>query len=137
MTAKEYLSRAYLLDQQIRSKLEQVQSLRELAYQCTANTENERVSATPDPTKTQEIIAKIVDLEDEITDDVETLVDLKREIKTLIDTIKKPLHRLILEQRYLMGKEWIDIADALDYDVRHITRLHGSALKSIIIPKMS
>ena len=77
MTAKEYLSRAYLLDQQIRSKLEQVQSLRELAFQCTANTENERVSATPDPTKTQEIIAKIVDLEDEITDDVETLVDVK------------------------------------------------------------
>ena len=130
MTAKEYLSRAYLLDQQIRSKLEQVQSLRELAFQCTANTENERVSATPDPTKTQEIIAKIVDLEDEITDDVETLVDVKCEIKRAIDTVEKPLHRLILEQRYLLCKSWDEVADSVCYETNTVYKIHKGILRN-------
>lgn len=130
MTAKDYLSRAYLLDQQIKSKLEQVQSLQELAIQCTTNTENEKVSATPDPTKTQEIIAKIVDLEDEITDDVETLVDVKCEIKRAIDTVEKPLHRLILEQRYLLCKSWDEVADSVGYETNTVYKIHKSILKN-------
>ena len=124
MTAKEYLSRAYLLDQQIRSKLEQVQSLRELAFQCTANTENERVS------ETQEIIAKIVDLEDELTDDVETLVDVKCEIKRAIDTVEKPLHRLILEQRYLLCKSWDEVADSVGYETNTVYKIHKGILRN-------
>lgn len=36
MTIKEYLSQAYRIDQRINSKLEQVQSLRELAEKATS-----------------------------------------------------------------------------------------------------
>ena len=36
MTAKEFLNQAYLLDQRIKSKSEQIQSLNELATSCTA-----------------------------------------------------------------------------------------------------
>lgn len=36
MTAKEFLNQAYLLDQRIKSKSEQIQSLNELATKCTA-----------------------------------------------------------------------------------------------------
>ena len=36
MTAKDFLNQAYLLDQRIKSKSEQIQSLNELATSCTA-----------------------------------------------------------------------------------------------------
>ena len=36
MKAKDFLNQAYLLDQQIKSKSEQIQSLNELATSCTA-----------------------------------------------------------------------------------------------------
>ena len=36
MNAKDFLNQAYLLDQQIKSKSEQIQSLNELATSCTA-----------------------------------------------------------------------------------------------------
>ena len=36
MTAKEYLSQAYRLDQRIDSKIEQVASLNDLATKCTS-----------------------------------------------------------------------------------------------------
>ena len=36
MTAREYLSRAYKLDQEIKSKLDQIESLKDLATSCSS-----------------------------------------------------------------------------------------------------
>jgi len=49
MTAKNYLSQAYRIDQRINSKLEQVQSLRELATKATATLNDSPVSGSTAP----------------------------------------------------------------------------------------
>ena len=129
MTAKEFLSRAYLLDQQIKSKLEQLESLRALALKCTASSDGERVSASSDPKKFEGVMVKIIDMETEISDDIERLVDIKKEISKSIATVESTAHRLLLEYRYILCKTWVDIADELGYTERAIFIMHGKVLK--------
>ena len=66
MTAKEYLGQAYRLDQRINSKLEQVMSLRDLATKATSTLSDVAPSGTRNVHRMEDIIVKIVDLENEI-----------------------------------------------------------------------
>ena len=79
MTAKEYLGQAYRLDQRINSKLEQVMSLRDLATKATSTLSDVAPSGTRNVHRMEDIIVKLVDLENEINSDIDNLVDLKRE----------------------------------------------------------
>ena len=45
--------------------------------------------------------------------------------------INCPEYQLVLELRYLCFKSWEEIALQMGYDVRHVFRLHGEALKAI------
>ena len=92
MTAKEYLSQAHRIDQRINSKLEQVKSLRALAEKATSTLSDTKVSGTNNVTRMQDIITKMVDLEAEINADIDTLVDLKREISTAIKQVDNLEH---------------------------------------------
>jgi len=131
MTAKEYLSRAYLLDQQIVSKLEQVQSLQELACKITSGMDIGNVSGTKDPQRMENLMVKLMDLQNEISLDAERLVEVKLEIMEKINTVKNSTHRLLLELRYLSGKDWSVIADKLGYDLRYTHKIHAKSLKEI------
>ena len=80
MTAKEYLGQAYRLDQRIDAKLEQVANLRALATKATATITDMPRSSSPNLQHMEGTIVKIVDLEQEINEDIDRLVDLKKEI---------------------------------------------------------
>ena len=129
MTAKEYLSQAYRLDRRIDSKLEQLSALRETTTKATAVMNDVVVSRTRNMQSLQETIEKIVEMERELNTDIDTLVDLKREMTGFIKQVKSPQHQLILEMRYLTYKNWKDIAEALELDERYVYKLHGAALK--------
>lgn len=129
MTAKEYLSQAFRLDQRINSKLEQAASLRELAIKATASIHAERISGTKERSPMENAIVKLVDLEHEIDADIDRLVDLKRELMFFISDIGEPSYRLLLELRYLEGRNWEEIAKIMGCNLRWIYRLHGKALQ--------
>ena len=74
---------------------------------------------------------KLIDLEYEINDDIDRLVDLKREMASLIERIPDPSYRVLLELRYLGCSRWEDIALKMGYDLRWVYRLHGRALKEM------
>ena len=90
MTAKEYLGQAYRLDQRINSKLEQILSLRELTTKATATMSDMPGGGSRNVYKMQDIIGKIVDLENEINADIDHLVDLKREMVAVIKAVEHP-----------------------------------------------
>lgn len=129
MTAKEYLEQARYLDQRINSKLTQVESLRSLATRVTTVYSDMPHSPTPDNHKLEKIIAKIVDLENEIDTDVDSLVDLKKEIVNAVNAVENDKYRVLLEMRYLSYQTWEQIAVAMDCDIRQVYRLHGHALE--------
>ena len=82
----------------------------------------------------QDILAKIMDMEDEINNDIDALVDLKREIKRTIERVENPEYLILLELRYLCFKRWEEIAVMMNYNIRHIYRLHDEALEKLKVP---
>lgn len=133
MTAKEYLLQAYRIDQRINSKLEQIVSLRALATKATSTLSDTPPSGTRNVHSMEETIAKMVDLENEINIDIDTLVDLKREFVLIIKKINNPEYQTLLELRYLCFKTWEQIAVDMGYSLQHIFRIHDKALKDISI----
>ena len=135
MTAKEYLGQAYRLDQRINSKLEQVLSLRELTTKATATMSDMPGGGSRNVYKMQDIIGKIVDLENEINADIDKLVDLKREMVAVIKAVADPEYQTLLELRFLCFKTWEQIAVDMNYSIQHIYRLRDKALKMVMPPE--
>lgn len=128
MTAKDYLSQAFRLDQRINSMLEQVASLRDMASKATASIHAGRVSGTKQRSPMEDAIVKLIDLEHEIDAEIDKLVDFKREVFSLMDSLEQPEHRFLLEHRYLHYKTWEEIAEMMNYSPRQILRIHSKAL---------
>ena len=132
LSAKDYLSQAYRIDQRINSKIEQVQSLRELAAKATATLSDVPPSkGTRNVHRMEDIIVKMMDLETEINRDLNRLVDLKHEIVTVIKCVEPPELQTLLELRYLCFKTWEQIAVEMNYDLRWVHRLHNRALSEV------
>ena len=135
MTAKEYLSQARYLDARINSKIKQVDRLNDLATSATSVLTGMPHNPSGSISRMADTIAKIIDLQDEINHDIDTLVDLKSEIAEVIKAIPDVEQQTILEQRYLCFMPWEKIAVELQFTPRHIFRLHDEALKKIRVPE--
>lgn len=132
LSAKDYLSQAYRIDQRISSKIEQVQSLRNLAEKATATLSDVPPSkGTRNVHRMEDVITKMVDLEAEINADLTRLINLKHEIVTVIKCVESPELQTLLELRYLCFKTWEEISVSLHLDIRWIHRLHNKALGEV------
>lgn len=134
MTAKEYLGQAYRLDQRINSKIEQVASLNELATKCTSSLTGMPRSPNHATSTMADAVAKIIDLQVEINRDIDRLVDLKREVVSVIKSIDNLEYQTLLEKRYLCFLPWEQIAMDMSYDLRYLHKLHNRALLKVEIP---
>ena len=134
MNTKTYLSQARYLDMRIKSKLQQVDSLNELATTCTSVLTGMPRNPSGSTSRMADAVCKIVDLQAEINRDIDTLVDLKKEIMGVIKAVVNPEHQTLLEKRYLCFLSWEKIAVDMGYDLRYIHKLHTRALDECIIP---
>jgi len=131
LSAQDYLSQAYRIDQRINSKIEQAQSLRALAEKAFATLTKTPKNKNKNIHHTENIIVKMADLETEINKDLNRLVDLKREIFTVVGCVEPVELQTLLELRYLAFRTWEQIAVELCFDLRHVYRLHGRALAEV------
>ena len=137
MKAKEYLSQARLLDQRINIRLEQVTSLRNLAAKASSTLSDAMPSGTRNVHRMEDIIMRIIDLENEINADIDHLVALKHEIVKVIKSVPNLEYQTLLELRYLCFKSWEQIAVMLGYDLRYTHKLHNRALEECKSAKIS
>lgn len=128
MNVQEYFSQAYRLDQRINSKIEQISSLNELATKCTSAMTGMPRNPNRGSSTMADAIIKIIDLQAEINRDIDTLVDLKREMVEVIKAVKCPEFQTLLELRYLCFRSWEQIAVDMGYTIHHLYKLHRSAL---------
>ena len=127
----KYLKRYINLDLEIDRKLEEIARLRSKLTRITQVLTAEPRGGGSIYGKTEEIIAKIVDLEKEIDADVDRLVAIRDGIKTMIEAVEDDRERLLLQYRYLDGKTFEWIAVEMHYSWRQIHRLHSRALSNL------
>nr|DAK01782.1 MAG TPA: Protein of unknown function (DUF1492) [Caudoviricetes sp.] len=135
MTAKEYLSQAYRLDKRIDSKIEQLKSLNLLATKCTSTLSDMPKSQSISNSRLEDTVVKIVDLQEEINRDIDSLVDLKRDIVRTMKSVQNPEYQIILELRYLCFKTWEEIAVQMNCSIDNVFKIRKNALKSVVIPE--
>ena len=131
MNAKEYLSQTAVINHKIDSKLEQAGSLRTLAMKVTTTFGEDKVKTTKKQSPMEEIMVKLIDLEQEVNDDIDALIKTKEELLEVINQVSDINHQVILEKRYIAGKTWEDIAKETGYDRSTVYRNHGKALKEV------
>ena len=131
MRAKEFLSQAYLLDQRIKCKSEQIRRLNELATNCSATLTGMPGNPNRGGSAMADAVCEIIDLENEIAADADKLVQTMRGIIEVINKVENAELRILLEQRYLCGATWEKIAIDMDYGLRYVHCLHKKALKAV------
>ena len=134
MNAKQFLRQAYKLNELIESDKEELENLRSLSESISGDMTQERVQTSTSSDKIVNIIAKIVDLENEIHDEIEQLIALKKQIRDVINKLENVNEKLVLKYRYLMFFQWEEICDKMHYSPRQIHRFHDSALENIEVP---
>ena len=131
MGTEEYLNQARHLDTQINSKFSQIESLSTLATKCTATLTDMPGNKNNGTSKMEDTILKIITLQEEINSDIDVLVDLKKEIMTIIKKVENSEYRTLLENRYLSFLSWEKIAVEMKYSIQQVYRKRTEALKKI------
>lgn len=128
MTTKEYLNQIERLDKMITNKLSEIYQLKIMACSITVSGDSERVQTSGNQDKLGSTIAKIVDLERETDELVDSLVDKRKEILRQIDNMKNIDHYDVLHKHYVERRTFQDIADSENWSIRQVFNIHGRAL---------
>ena len=133
MNKTEYLEHGYWANQMIAGKISQLQDLNDMTTKVNSVMSIVPPSGTRNVHKMEDTVTKIVDLQREINNDIDGLVDFKRELTTVINKVADPELRSLLTLRYLGFKKWEDVALEMGYSVQHIYRLKKKAIEAVEI----
>lgn len=128
---QEYLRQVKKLDANINSKLEQVAHLKAMTLKITTTMKENAISGSGNQDKIGDAIAKIVDLENEINSDIDSYVDKKREVCSIIEAVSNPDQMAVLQKRYLLYEPWEQIALEMHCTYRNVCYIHGRALQAV------
>lgn len=79
--------------------------------------------------------AKLTEKEEELYLEGIEQIKAHKDIGNRINQLDNEDERDVLFYRYIKDKRWWEIAELMGYSERHITRLHGSALEHLKLPK--
>lgn len=134
MTAKEYLTQAKTLNARI---VRQMYRRDELYALMTSGTT--KLSKVPgggrNDRSLEDTMAKYVLLEEKINREIDALVDLKEEIRSVIEELPDETEKLVLEMHYLENKSYPEIGKELGYYEDSVKRFAAAALKKIRVPE--
>lgn len=136
MDAKEYLNQIKVYNIRIRQMQEELARLESIANNTTSGINPDKVQTSPDKSKREKAIVKMVDLKKKLTamiiEQEEKRIEIIKEIHKLNDS----RYIEILYLRYVNDIRVEDIADIMtkpdgsEYSIDHLNRLHGQALNA-------
>lgn len=131
LDAKRYLQQIRLYDSRISAKLEELQHTKEMALRVTPTLKKDAASGTGTQDKLAEAVAKIVDLEAAINEDISRYIAARQEISAVIDKLSDPDQLQVLHMRYVQYKTWEQIACDMGFSYRWVCTIHGRALQQV------
>lgn len=129
--AQIFLEQVEKLDVRIRNKLIEKQQWKDIALGITASTEGERVQSSGSQSKMENAIIKCVDMEAEIDRLVDELVETKKKVIQVIESLDNAVEYDVLHRRYIQHQDLQEIADHYGYEYGWATTTHGRALKGV------
>ena len=134
MTPKEWLSRGWRIDREIKELEQSKEEILTCITKTTSNPENERVDGSGGNSNERALVVYI-DKANKcaalIQERINSLVSVKSEIIGAIQKVNDSTLRALLTARYINFKTWEQIAVELNYSYMHVCRLHGKALVKI------
>ena len=131
MNAREYLANIEYLDGIIRGKISEIRQLRWLAESCTVPTDREPGTSSGVTDRVGEIVAKIYDLESELSEIVAEYIQKKQECVSLIESIRPPIYYTVLHKFHVEGKSLVEIAEEIGYEYHYVCDLHRKAIAEV------
>lgn len=129
MDTKLWLSRAFKIDQQIKSKMEQIDLWQSIANKTKLNNSAMKSLNKDIKSRIEEYCSKIGEIQTEIENQLIKLIDTQKEIEDTIAKIPNITSRVLLEQRYVLCKSWEEISEFMGYCAEYTKRdLHRQAL---------
>ena len=133
ITAKEYLSQAFKINQRVVKMSEEIQILRARVGNPRQTLPDTPRGSKPDICRFEDLAVKIADMENAITVYKNKQTQLNKEISDIIGRVDNDTYRLLLQLRYLHYLDWMEIAHILGYDLRYTYKLHNKALQKVDI----
>jgi len=133
MLIKDYLQQAFTVDRMVRAIQTQIDDLEEkrLVVSHLALSWG-KVPVGINHVKFNELSVKYLDLIEEYEHELLRLLEVKEEIKAMIDGLSNPVHRLVMTERYINLKRWEEIAEDTGYDYDYLRgKMHKKILKKI------
>ena len=128
--AKEYLERIKLYDAIVDSGVEELAMLRSKVKRITPTMKDGAGGSSSVQDKMAEMVAKIVDLQEEINRNVDIFVDMKREASSLLKKVRNADFYKVLHMRYIQYKSFAQIAAEMGLTERGASKLNGRALQA-------
>jgi len=131
---KTFLLRSGKLKARITAKRERIKEWQSLAEQITAPLRVDGGSSGSGYAQStiENAVCNITDLENEILEEIKTLISIEQEIDAAInELVVDTRYKSILEMKYLNGYSWRKIGFKLYYSEDWVCRLHGAALQAM------
>lgn len=132
MTPKEYLQQVYKLDEEVNSLLNEYEKSESITLSAS-KLKQVIADSNEISNPTEDTFFQRLEYGSDLLYKTDCLVKLKIQISNEIDQVHDRTFRILLRERYISSKGWKDIAVSLNYDLRHIHRLHKEALEEFAI----
>lgn len=102
-------------------------------FRFTQDMTSEKVQSSPKPDRMGEIVAKKVDQTEKLNHEIEEAYVIMGEVEDVIDKVRSPKLRWLLEARYINLQKWKDIEISMGFDSnqRWVYKLHCRALNEV------
>ncbi len=131
MSTKEWLSRAWKIDNEITALERELLSAKERMLSVTAHYSDIKVQ-TSKGNKTEDATLKYIEYKNKLECRIDALYAVKCEIADAISKVDNPTYKTLLTLRYLQFMTWERIAEEMDLSDKWVrTKLHSDALHEV------
>lgn len=130
MKAELYLLQIQMIEQKIEDNIAEIQRLEAMADNISPHLSEVKVQSTPNPHRAQEVWARLADMQNELLDEIDGLVDLKKEVKQTLAKLP-PSEYDVLHRIYVLRQPIQLIARKTNYSRPTIYKIKVRGLEML------